>query len=264
MTICNPQNDSIQLIGKMIKDGQLSRTLYTYMPIDCSDNRVRLIFEECKLRFSSPASFNDPFDCKIYPTIPSDEKLAKYLAAQCENVTNDSNTIFESLRNNSPDTIVRKAIEKIMNEIGVKCFTPNNANILMWSHYAKSHTGICLEFDILSDPAFFVCPIKIVYSDDYPQLEYTGKNFVTKLLQTKSKVWEYEQEVRVYKPQSNNYTFNPIALKSVTFGCNTSNPQQLIDTIRNNKDLQHVNFFQCKTNPKQFKLDIVPYKNSSL
>ena len=56
----------IPLVEKMINDGQLSRTLYTYMPIDLLDERVKPIFQECKLWFSSPANFNDPFDCKIY------------------------------------------------------------------------------------------------------------------------------------------------------------------------------------------------------
>lgn len=65
----------IPLVEKMINDGQLSRTLYTYMPIDLLDERVKPIFQECKLWFSSPANFNDPFDCKIYPRVPSDEEL---------------------------------------------------------------------------------------------------------------------------------------------------------------------------------------------
>lgn len=79
----NPQA-LIPLVEKMIKDGQLPRTLYTYMPVDLLDERVRPVFEECKLWFSSPAYFNDPFDCKIYPKVPSNEELAKYLTDNAE------------------------------------------------------------------------------------------------------------------------------------------------------------------------------------
>lgn len=63
----------IPLVEKMIKGGQLRRTLYTYMSVELFEERVKPVLEDCKLWFSSPAYFNDPFDCKIYPHIPSDE-----------------------------------------------------------------------------------------------------------------------------------------------------------------------------------------------
>lgn len=257
MTRYNPQA-LIPLVEKMIKDGQLARTLFTYMPIDRLDERVRPVFEECKLWFSSPAYFNDPFDCKIYPAIPSDEELAQYLANNAENATpQDVNIIKEGLKKSSED-IIKKAIDEIMNRRGVKCFTPNNTNILMWSHYTNSHKGICLEFDTLADLKFFIYPINVIYSDEYPELVFTDKGFTTEVLRTKSKDWEYEQEVRIYKPQNGYHNFNPKSLISVTFGCNTPEDKlsQIIDLIRQNQSLEHVRFFRCKTNPKQFKLDI--------
>lgn len=222
----NPQA-LIPLVEKMIKDGQLHRTLYTYMPVDLLDERVRPVFEECKLWFSSPAYFNDPFDCKIYPKVPSDEELAKYLALNAENATpQDYNMILEGIK--KCGDLTKRAIDDIMNKSGVKCFTPNNANILMWSHYTNSHKGICLEFNTLADPEFFVYPINVVYSESYPELEFTDKRFTTEVLRTKSKVWEYEDEVRIYKRESGYHTFNPNSLKSVTFGCNTPDYLKLL------------------------------------
>lgn len=253
----NPQA-LIPLVEKMIKDGQLHRTLYTYMPVDLLDERVRPVFEECKLWFSSPAYFNDPFDCKIYPKVPSDEELAKYLALNAENATpQDYNVILEGIRR-SPGDIPKRAIDDIMNKSGVKCFTPNNANILMWSHYTNSHKGICLEFNTLVDPEFFVYPINVVYSESYPDLEFTDKRFSTEVLRTKSKDWEYEDEVRIYKRESGYHNFNPNSLKSVTFGCNTSGDKQaqIIEIIRRNKGLNHVQFYKCFPHPNQFKLVI--------
>ena len=248
----------VPLVEKMIKDGQLSRTLFTYMPVDRLDDRVKPVFEECKLWFSSPEYFNDPFDCKIYPTVPSDEELAQYLAHNAENADpSDYESILEGIKGNS-ESLTRKAIDKVMNKSGVKCFTPNNANILMWSHYANSHTGICLEFDTFIDVAFFVYPINVIYSEEYPELNFTDRSFATEVLRTKSKDWEYEQEVRIYKPQNGYHNFNPKSLISVTFGCNTPEDKksQIIDIIRRNQSLDHVRFFRCKPNPKQFKLDI--------
>lgn len=70
----------------MIKDGQLHRTLYTYIPIDLLDERLKPVLEELTLALF-PDQFNDPFDCRIYPHIPSDNKLAEHLATHVENAT---------------------------------------------------------------------------------------------------------------------------------------------------------------------------------
>lgn len=250
----------IPLVEKMINDGQLSRTLYTYMPIDFLEERVKPVFQECKLWFSSPAKFNDPFDCKIYPTVPSNEELALYLATNAENVTMADYDMLHKGIQKFGSRLTLQAIDDVMNKSGIKCFTPNNANILMWSHYTNSHKGICLEFDTLEDSEFFVYPINVVYTENYPHLNFTDKSFTTTILRTKSKVWEYEEEVRVYKPQSGYYNFNSKSLKSVTFGCNTPEDQQktIIDIIKHNRALGHVLFHKCTTNTSHFKLDINP------
>lgn len=250
----------IPLVEKMINDGQLSRTLYTYMPIDLLDERVKPIFQECKLWFSSPANFNDPFDCKIYPRVPSDEELALYLATHAENATLQDYAIIHEGIQKFGSRLALQAIDDVMNKSGVKCFTTNNANILMWSHYTNSHKGICLEFDTLEDPSFFVYPINVVYTESYPRINFTDKSFTSTILRTKSKDWEYENEVRVYKRQSGYHNFNPNSLKSITFGCNIPEEKQkaIIDSIRHNRALNHVIFYKCMTNASHFKLDINP------
>jgi hypothetical protein len=55
---------------------------------------------------------------------------------------------------------------------GVCCFTTDNRNPLMWSHYADGHKGFCLEFDtqkckLLSEKLF-----PVTYSDEYPIMAY--------------------------------------------------------------------------------------------
>ncbi|EJL7832862.1 DUF2971 domain-containing protein [Vibrio vulnificus] len=43
---------------------------------------------------------------------------------------------------------INQVISQFINNSAVSCFTENNSNFLMWSHYASSHYGICLEFDV--------------------------------------------------------------------------------------------------------------------
>lgn len=246
------------LVEKMIQDGRLSHTLYTYMPVDKLEERVIPVLSECKLWFSSPKDFNDPFDCKIYPRVPENDILAAYLIDNAENVNpNDHDAIRGGILA-AGGALIRQAIDDVMNRSGVKCFTTDNTNILMWSHYTNSHKGICLEFNTILDPEFFVYPINVIYSEDYPQLEFTDKKFTTEVLRTKSKVWEYEKEVRIYKRSNGYHTFNPESLRSITFGCNISNEHKeaIMNVVRQNKALSHVRFFQCSPHPTQFKLGI--------
>ena len=41
---------------------------------------------------------------------------------------------------------------QFLNNSSVACFSQNNTDFLMWSHYASGHTGICLEFELHAVP----------------------------------------------------------------------------------------------------------------
>ena len=48
------------------------------------------------------------------------------------------------------------------------CLSPDPVNNLMWSHYACSHTGVCLEFDTSSSVFSYVK--EILYTSKFPAL----------------------------------------------------------------------------------------------
>lgn len=106
-------------------------------------------------------------------------------------------------------------INKIKNEALVTCFSKRFDSVLMWSHYAKSHTGVCLEYDRPFSNDF----IDVVYSKKRPKVKIyelisyisaktiIGDGYgtindaslmasVLKPYYTKSTSWKYEQEVR--------------------------------------------------------------------
>lgn len=114
----------------------------------------------------------------------------------------DMNDPFELLAVECTDRELIKLFEatkqKIANEHGVICFSKNWNNPVLWSHYADKHKGICLGFDV-DVPDNFVLPISYVGSG----LECCNKgsvdrDFMLKLLSTKYKDWEYEDEVRIF------------------------------------------------------------------
>lgn len=104
-------------------------------------------------------------------------------------------------------------VYSMRNKAKISCFSERNDSILMWSHYASSHRGVCIEFE--EDRDFFR---NVKYSDkkehldiygavsrilafDFigEELNYKDKPFADKMLNpffSKAKDWSYEQEVR--------------------------------------------------------------------
>jgi Protein of unknown function (DUF2971) len=91
---------------------------------------------------------------------------------------------------------IRKDVNKMTR---VSCFAGRNDSILMWSHYAAKHTGICLEYNFIDtkNARFLIQPI--YYCDEFLQIptfnELTSTSQIMSALH-KSSDWSYEQEWR--------------------------------------------------------------------
>jgi len=82
--------------------------------------------------------------------------------------------------------------------MGLLCFSRNWDNLLLWSHYAASHAGICLGFDI-PDDVFVANAIDVRYQPNLLKIrdpKDLNPDFAKRLLCTKHESWSYEQEVR--------------------------------------------------------------------
>ena len=96
----------------------------------------------------------------------------------------------------------------------IGCLATDPKNRLMWSHYADSHRGFCIEYDFnsLKDE---VLPFPIIYSENRPlvpwkaAIDHTPESIkeatadLTLGLLTKDQAWEYENEWRVLLPAAN-------------------------------------------------------------
>jgi hypothetical protein len=122
-----------------------------------------------------------------------------------------------------------------------------NDNILMWSHYADSHKGICLEFN--TDNKVMCEAIKCDYIDDFHSIPLYRDDVDAMLIPmlAKYKDWTYENEYRLIAQHSksaignqtlitddNNYLGLPNnTLVSVIIGlnCDHANQDRIIDLI---------------------------------
>ena len=105
-----------------------------------------------------------------------------------------------------------ETFKKAKRSLLLSCFSLRNDSILMWSHYAESHTGICLKYEI-EDKNFgkvkytkrkktfeLTKLLELVLGYDFLNIEIDEEDktflFVVKPLFAKSKEWKYEKEVR--------------------------------------------------------------------
>lgn len=104
-------------------------------------------------------------------------------------------------------------------EIGMLCFSRNWDNLLLWSHYGDSHTGICLGFDIAEGGPGSNHNADVLYQPNLLQIrraEDVDLDLANRLLHTKHESWSYEQEVRILV--SLNDAPDPKGLRWVEFG----------------------------------------------
>jgi hypothetical protein len=168
--------------------------LFKYQPVyeDPDKNYSLRNLREQKLWFSKPESFNDPFDCSINFDIidaDKDEKIQSLFVRLLEIATDKksfrSKYMTDGKVNDSfkADAIrmAKDATKSVIarKQIGTSCFAESNDNILMWSHYANSHKGFCLEFDTSFEPfkpKKVQTVLKVSYSEKYPSLSIDDCN----------------------------------------------------------------------------------------
>jgi hypothetical protein len=129
----------------------------------------------------------------------------------------------------SPSWARNMAIEtrnRVLDTYGIFSLSKVHDNILMWSHYADDHQGVVLKFDLLESIEFFLGLVNVKYQDSYTQLNYYSEHdrldSLNRNVTIKSKLWEYEEEMRVIKNKNGLISVNRSAIKEVYFGCKTS------------------------------------------
>ena len=95
--------------------------------------------------------------------------------------------------------VLKRTSEKIADVHGALCFSRSWNNILMWSHYADKHKGICLGFDV---PNKYINEVKYITKVDHvgniKALSRGRKvRMINRLNCSKYAGWCYEEEVRM-------------------------------------------------------------------
>ena len=115
------------------------------------------------------------------------------------------NDPFDLCPLDTTDPAISNAVDGIISHFrktaAILCFSRNWDNLLLWSHYGASHTGICLGFDIHEGDPGANYDTNVLYQPNVLQirrLEDVNIDLANRLLRTKHESWSYEQEVRMF------------------------------------------------------------------
>ena len=101
--------------------------------------------------------------------------------------------------------MIEQAVNVVVSDFrarfAILCFSRNWDNLLLWSHYGDSHTGICLGFDIPDRTDGENYDTDVLYQANLLQIrcrEDVNLDLASRLHRTKHESWSYEQEVRMF------------------------------------------------------------------
>jgi hypothetical protein len=224
--------------------------------------------------FPKPSSFNDPFDCRPSFSFESStreiisyyRRLAKkYLPAlnREQRRLHVRGQLDDWERNpRNPEMLQRVRVlhtEQITENIGVLCLSEVHNDILMWSHYADAHRGICLQFD-----GYFVDfahAQKVDYPPIRPQINPFRQNpteMMKAALLTKAEHWKYEREWRIVQYESGpGLKYFPLeSLTGIILGAQISDKdsEMIIGCVRNRT--HPIRVFKASADEKTFSLNL--------
>ena len=271
------------------------------------------VLQSSTLRWTKPSNFNDPFDHQVSFRFPfNKEELSHELSRKIEYLVYEAeivqfveetqlskmvmmlrqykNTIpkqkvLETLRRGCVESAekfqsyqekINSLIGKELNQSRVLCVTESNKNVVMWSHYADSHKGVCLRLECVDavDTALLAAkPIK--YTDSFPlfmdleqHIKYlTGQHpaqvgkLLTNIAYLKHLDWAYENEWRLHRPHEddkgeyNDWVEDISVFGGIYLGCriDPNNVTSLMRIIE--EKYPHMDVFQSRVSNLGFDIE---------
>jgi len=243
----------------------------------CERRRVLRIIKTSNIYYAPPLSFNDPFDCKVPPVKSCDPCFVRYLIAAQKAKTGDDKLIAARMRTpagrdelnaalspaeQSEFKVLVESIQRKVNETGVLSFSARCDRILMWSHYADNHKGVCLKFSLEKWRDMSMALYPVAYRVKRLSLQLDAQSFgqgqlVQAVALTKDRGWKYEQEWRALGQARGEFPFPVDALVGIIFGCMTPDADKA-RVRRATAGRTHVKFYQARMKEAEFGLDVVP------
>lgn len=215
-------------------ENRWERFLYKYK--NCNYSHLRNLLVDSCFYMSSRHQLNDPFDVRSSIEFGNGGiDRSKYLNKIFkENKTRHKDRKLISKRLDSRERIqeaIKTHLERAVDTTGVHSFATSPKNLLLWSHYADSHKGVCLIYETAKDLDTFIMALPVGYSKSFPVINYTPEiegDLIKKAFLTKAIDWQYEKERRIFRRNSAGHymAFSPRALVGLILGANISSTDE--------------------------------------
>lgn len=228
----SPDADYENLTQRASEHGPSTLYRFRNAKTDSDIAGLRELIVNRRIRTSSPLNFNDPFDCFPSSDISGTrEQRARKLqrsflemgfGASSAERRQKAWQIAGMRGTDQLHDYFETGMARTLVDVGVLCFSEVWDNVLMWSHYCGSHTGVCLGFRRLSPMSVVSLALPVHYDRERPVIDLfsdSDEARIRKAIYTKSEDWAYEKEWRTFlhrKPAVQ--TFAPGVISDVILG----------------------------------------------
>lgn len=268
--------------------------VYKYRGIS---KHTKRLLKNRELYFPLATEINDPFDCRVLLNrdAPSEVHWERMKAHYSKKygVTDEIEIVYRMLIEGAPpgakvdrqraaavienrewvsiqnhvEAGNQKMLKERLRKTRLCSFSALPDNLLMWSHYADCHRGICLGFSTRGK--VFGLAKKVEYLTEYPTVDsysLDSDSYVKYTFFSKAKDWHYEEEWRIVLNAADRlaepiYTFPPESLKEIIFGCQcTDSDERRVRKWLTDGGLKPT-LLKAKMARRRFGLDIEPIKS---
>jgi len=245
----------------------IPRFLYKYQSLRTKSNRehtLRIITHN-EIYFAKRKEFNDPFDCNFHISCDVDFNTYKTRLRQL-NPNMSKEEIDRQTRKEIQTKIIKRRerkvnsdIRRITDKVGIFSMSAKRDDILMWSHYADHHKGICIEFKTTHGKLFGCDILNVEYDVKYPKFtvcDDANEEFVKRFARTKFSDWSHEEEWRIFYRETGCQIFPPEEISGVILGSRISkkNKEFVLKCLsKSNCKAKLYEAYECKD---RFGLDI--------
>jgi hypothetical protein len=206
---------------------------------------------------------NDPSETMVFT-----DKFEKQIGLFSKLLSKNSKQHLEVVKEALANVVNRK------NEIGIYSLSKTYKDELLWAHYANSHYGFCIEYDldILTDTynGDEIYSFPISYSNVPPQIGITevassgsdSLSIIKLMAGHKSKRWKEEEEHRLIIDRFGEQAYDFKAVKSIYFGLRIEAENK--ESIMNRLKGRGINYFQMVQVDKSYNIEAKPINDTRL
>lgn len=207
------------------------------------------------MRLSSPALFNDPYDCSFMINI---DTLYDHYTKLTQTPMSKHDLLFHM----ECDENLKQTRNNFRRQLHIGCLTERNNSIVMWSHYANSHAGFCIEYsyDSLQKKDLQIFPV--IYTNKMHNLVssvFSRKiNDAKKSMLEKSIEWKYENEWRIIRASLEPKDYQEVSMplpNAIYIGCHA--PENLQDDLISLCKEKDISLYQMMLKKDKFELTYV-------